>query len=128
MTFVMDHEAGYKGRYEHYSENEEDCYGTCTFTTNEMVGAIKEIFRDLPFTPTLVQGEDDGIPDAPTLCFSLDEVKAAVLEITETDKAVRDFPNYREEIMAAQTIEEIDNHDVLINWESYNSMVRFFYL
>lgn len=124
----MDHEAGYKGRYEHHSENEEDCYGTCTFTTNEMVGAIKEIFRDLPFTPTLVQGEDDGIPDTPTLCFSLDEVKAAVLEITETDKAVRDFPNYREEIMAAQTIEEIDNHDVLINRESYNSMVRFFYL
>ncbi|MBN2606867.1 MAG: hypothetical protein JXR47_05985 [Thiotrichales bacterium] len=128
MTFVMDHEAGYKGRYEHNSENEEDYYGTCTFTTNEMIGAIKEIFRDLPFIPTLVQGEDDGIPKTPVLCFSLGEVKNAVIELNEeNDKVHHQFPNFKDEIVACNSLEEIQEHPVLKEWD-YESLIRFFEL
>lgn len=128
MTFVMDHEAGYKGRYEYHQENEDDYYGTCTFTTNEMVGALKEILKDLPFTPILVQGEYDGIPKTPTLCFSLEEVKNAVVELNEdNDKVHQQFPNFKDEIVACDSIEEIQSHSALKDWD-YESLIRFFEL
>lgn len=89
------------------------------------VNEVKQFFKNNP-QACIVQGEHEGIPNEPTICMSLDEVKETIIELAVHSQIRQDFPNFNDEIRACKSVDEVDEHEVLTNWEQYDMLVRFF--